>query len=131
MGKIGEIGHDMNRIGFTLKLVRVAHIVLIGGFLSYIIYNRDSLTTYMYGAIMALGVVVFFWHSWVAYLSNELGNWPGVYYFHMFLIAPVLLYIGYSKSAKHPLVYGLLVLLTIAVIGDHSYFLLKALIQGK
>jgi hypothetical protein len=46
---------------------------------------------------------------------------------HIFIIAPILVYIGYNREKTRRLFYEILLMLGFAAIGYHGYYLIKSI----
>ena len=71
----------------------------------------------MYHFVFILGLITLIYHIYLNVLYNRF-KW-----FHIFIVSPILLYIGYLKPSKKNNVYKLLLMLTFAMFGYHLVYL--------
>jgi len=103
--------------------VHAFHIVIASGLLFYIGVMRDKLPSFMYPVILALGVLVFGYHAYKTMFKKD--AW--INYLHMFVLAPLLLWIGAKKKETPRKVFETILMLAFASFGYHAYYLYKAL----
>ena len=102
-------------------LVNILHIVIIGSLFLYIGITK---TTFPFPALLILGLFVTFYHIYKA-ITNPTSAW--VNYIHIFLVGPLLIYIGYKGKDTPRKYFEYLLMLGFAAIGYHGYYLLTAL----
>jgi hypothetical protein len=73
---------------------------------------------------MGLGVVIVSYHIYKAYTYMTAGKGYWVNLLHIFIIGPLLIYIGYYGEKTARLYFELLLMLGFASIGYHGYYLL-------
>ena len=98
------------------------HIFFVGGLFLYIASNRENTPIVLYNFLFILGLAVFIIHAFIAYFTKT----PYLLWinaFHMLLVAPLLVYIGYHKNKTERKYYEMLLLLAFSAIGYHSYYL--------
>jgi hypothetical protein len=79
----------------------------------------------MYTVLLALSVIVFLYHGYKVYIKCKEGKSYLINLFHMFIVAPVLLYIGVNGDKTSRFYFELLLMLGFAVIGYHGYYMIK------
>jgi hypothetical protein len=77
----------------------------------------------MYPVLLGLGVFIIFYHIYKTYLKYSAGKNPWVNLFHIFVVGPLLIYIGYNNRSTPRSAYELLLMLGFAAIGYHGYYL--------
>jgi hypothetical protein len=78
--------------------------------------------SFMYPIMMVLGVFIIIYHIYKAYMDPKFA-W--VNYIHIFIVGPLLLYIGFTKEKTNRKYYELILMLAFAAIGYHGYYLVK------
>ena len=108
------------------ELVHLFHILFVGGLFLYVGLTRTSIPKMMYSFLLGLGVIVFLYHLYKVYnyIKNNKSYWVNL--IHIFLVAPLLIYIGYNKENTSRKYFELLLMLGFASIGYHSYYLVKS-----
>lgn len=106
----------------TQVLVNLFHIVLVGLFF-YVGIKRDKIPPAMFPGLVGLGIFVAAYHLFKA--SKKKDAW--VNYIHIFLIAPLLVFIGLSKQETPRKYFEIVLMLGFAAIGYHGYYLLSFL----
>ncbi len=98
--------------------------VCIGIYFLYIGIHKNATPTFIYNILLVLGLITLGVHLFIGYNKIKALKNPWVNCIHLFIIAPILLYIGYNKQTSRLLYYELLMLIAFASIGYHSYYLI-------
>ena len=104
------------------------HILFVAPLFFVIAFFQDKLPDWAYTAILGLGAFVLVYQSYkyVLRLSQHSAHaWVNL--FHMFLIAPLLLYIGYNRRDTPRSAYELCIMAGFAALGYHTYSAIKML----
>ena len=104
----------------TEALVHLFHIVLVSGLFFYVGLERDRLPSFMYPVLIGLGLFVGAYHLFKAFMKKD--AW--VNYIHIFLVAPLLVFIGFSKEKTPRKYFELVLMLGFAALGYHGYYLI-------
>jgi len=105
--------------------VHLFHILLVGSLFLYVGIYRTTIPTLMYPILLGLGLFIIFYHSYKAYNYMKLGKSYWVNLIHIFLVGPLLVYIGYNREKTARLYFELLLMLGFAAIGYHGYYLFE------
>ena len=105
------------------KLVHLFHIIIVGGLFLYVGINRDKIPKALFTGLFWLGIVIVFYHIYKTYNYLKLGKVYWVNLIHIFIIGPLLIYIGYYGEKTARLYFELLLMLGFASIGYHGYYL--------
>ena len=103
--------------------VHLFHILIVGSLFLYVGIQRTSIPTIMYPILLWLGVFIIIYHIYKAYNYMKLGKSYWVNLIHIFLVGPLLVYIGYNRVKTVRLYFELLLMLGFAAIGYHGYYL--------
>ena len=103
--------------------VHLFHILIVGSLFLYVGIQRTSIPTIMYPILLWLGVFIIIYHIYKAYNYMKLGKSYWVNLIHIFLVGPLLVYIGYNREKTARLYFELLLMLGFAAIGYHGYYL--------
>ena len=106
----------------SLTVVHLLHIFVIGGFLLYVGVQENNTPLWAYYVLLATGVVVFFYHIYLAIKQKK--EIP-TRLFHILLIAPLLVWVGYKKKEATHEEYRFLVMAAFASIGYHAYAIIR------
>jgi len=106
----------------SFTVVHLLHIFIIGGLFLYIGIQRNGMASFMYPILMVLGIFVIFYHIYKAYMNPKFA-W--VNYIHIFIVGPLLVYIGLTKEKTERKYYEIILMLAFAAIGYHGYYLVK------
>lgn len=104
------------------KLVHLIHIILVGGLFLYVGIVRKNIPLFMYPTLLGLGVFIIGYHLYKAYMIPKFA-W--VNYIHIFLVGPLLIYIGTMREDTSRKYFELLLMMAFAAIGYHGYYLLR------
>jgi hypothetical protein len=108
-----------------LFLVAILHVTVIVPFLLWIGFNRAATPEWMYSVLFGTGIIVLLYHSYKA-ISRLIAASPVIWInlIHVFLIGPLLLWIGYyAKRTERP-AYDMLLITAFGALGYHLYKLI-------
>ena len=106
-------------------LLGLFHVFLVGPFFYYVA-TAPTPPTFIFPILLGLGIVLAIYQSYKA-ITKLMSGSSGykINIFHVAVVAPLLIYIGYYKPESSDFVYQLLLMLAFAVIGYHGYWLLQ------
>lgn len=108
-------------------LVYIFHIIIVGSLFIYVGITKDKIPSVMYTILFYLGIIIFFYHIYKVYNYIKIGKGYWVNLIHIFIVAPILVYIGYNRDKTRRLFYEILLMLGFAAIGYHGYYLIKSI----
>ena len=108
--------------------VYLFHLLIVGSLFIYVGINKDKNPHIMYPILFYLGIIIIIYHIYKAYNYMKVGKSYWVNLIHIFIVGPILIYIGYNREKTQRLYYEILLLLGFAAIGYHGYYLIKTLI---
>ena len=103
--------------------VHLFHILFVGSLFLYVGIYRTAISSTMYPFLLGLGLIVIFYHIYKTYNYMKLGKGYWVNLIHIFIVGPLLVYIGYNREKTARLYFELLLMLGFAAIGYHGYYL--------
>ena len=106
----------------TKLFVRLFHILIVGGLFLYVGINREKIYAPIFTILLFLGFVIIFYHL---YKIFNVGKSIWVNLLHVFIIGPLLVYIGYTGEKTARKFFEILLMLGFASIGDHLYYLFQ------
>ena len=101
-------------------LVHLFHILIVGGLFLYVGINREKIYAPIFTILLFLGFVIIFYHL---YKMFNVGKSIWVNLLHVFIIGPLLIYIGYTGEKTARKFFEILLMLAFASIGYHLYYL--------
>ena len=104
-----------------ILLVHLFHIIIVGSLFLYVGIKREKIPPMMYPFLLGLGIFVILYHIYKASQSKT----PWINYIHIFLIGPLLVYIGYMNKETSRKYYEILLMFGFAAIGYHGYYMIK------
>jgi len=107
----------------TDALVHIFHIIIVGGLFLYVGIKRENTNSYLFPFLLFLGLVIILYHSYKTYIRLNSGKSYWVNLIHIFIIGPLLIYIGYNKDKTSRKYFEILLMLGFASIGYHAYYL--------
>ena len=107
-----------------ITILQLFHIFLIGPLLLYIGIIRDKIPNYLFTILFYLSIFILLFHLYKIYKNLSIGKLPWINYMHVFVIFPLLFYIGYNKTNTPRFIFEYIFMLAFAVIGYNSYYLL-------
>jgi hypothetical protein len=105
--------------------VHLFHILFVGSLFLYVGIQRTAIPSMMYPILFGLGLFIIFYHMYKAYNYMKLGKGYWVNLIHIFIVGPLLVYIGYNREKTARLYFELLIMLGFASIGYHGYYLFE------
>jgi hypothetical protein len=106
-------------------LVALLHVIVIVPFLLWIGFNRAATPDWMYSVLFGTGLIVLLYHTYKA-ISRLIAASPVIWInlIHVFLVAPLILWIGYyAKRTERP-AYDMLLIAAFGAFGFHLYRLI-------
>lgn len=107
----------------TEQLVHLFHIIIVGGLFLYVGTQRENITSSMFTVLFWLGLVIVVYHTYKTYNYINIGKGYWVNLIHIFIVGPLLTYIGYNKQETSRKYFEILLMLGFASIGYHTYYL--------
>ena len=101
------------------------HIFGIVPLFLYIGFMRENTPDIVFNALGLIGLVVLFYHSYKAYLKLKDNESAWVNWIHIFLVAPLLLIIGYLKKDAARRYFEMLLLLGFGALGYHTFYMIR------
>ena len=101
--------------------VHLFHIVIASGILFYIGVTRDRLPSVLFPIILGLGLLIVGYHVYKASLKRD--AW--VNYIHIFIVGPLLVWVGFQRAKTPRKIFELILMLAFASLGYHGYYLLR------
>ena len=105
--------------------VHLFHILLVGGLFLYVGITKLNIPKFMYPILVTLGIIIMLYHAFKVYKKLSAGMNPWVNYIHLFIIGPLLLYIGLNREKTERRYFEILLMLGFASIGYHGYYLIE------
>ena len=104
------------------------HIFFVAPLFFVIAFFQDKMPDWAYTAILGLGIFLITYQSYkyVLRLSQKSG-YAWVNLFHIIIVAPLLLYIGYNRRETPRSAYELSIMVGFAALGYHTYSAIKML----
>lgn len=104
------------------------HLLIIVPVLLFIGFQRASTPQWLYMSLLGIGGVVLLYHGIkfiVRYQKQSSYTWVNA--IHVFIVAPLLLYIGYHGKETPRFAYELLLMVTFGAAGYHLFSVVKLL----
>ena len=107
------------------KLVHIFHIIIVGGLFLYVGINREKISKTLFTVLFWLGLLIILYHIFKTYNYIKLGKGIWVNLIHIFIVGPLLIYIGYYGEKTSRKFFEILLMLGFAAIGYHGYYLIN------
>jgi hypothetical protein len=104
------------------KLVHLFHVLIVGGLFLYVGIYRDNIYEKLFPALFYLGLIVITYHLYKIYGYLNVGKSIWINLIHVFIIGPLLVYIGYHGEKTSRKYFEMLLMLGYASIGYHLYY---------
>lgn len=109
----------------THLLLSLFHIFAVVPFFLYIALSRANTTYTVYKIAFVVGILITLYHAYKSVIKWKAGSqslWVNL--FHVFLIGPLLTYIGYMEQQTPRAAYELLAISGFGAAGYHVYNLI-------
>ena len=106
-------------------IIHLFHILLVGPLFIYVGIKRETIPKLMFPFLLVLGAFITVYHMYLAYNKFKQGQSAWVNYIHFLIIGPLLVYIGYQGLETTRKYFEMLLLLGMAAIGYHGYYLIE------
>jgi hypothetical protein len=112
----------------THMILALFHILFVAPLFFVIAFFQNKMPDWAYTAILGLGIFLIIYQSYkyVLRLSQKSG-YAWINLFHMIIVAPLLLYIGYRRQETPRFAYELCIMVGFAALGYHTYSAIKML----
>ena len=91
----------------------------------YVGIVKSNMPNFMYSVLLVLGIIIILYHCFKVYKKLKQGINPWINYIHIFIVGPLLLYIGLNREKTQRFYYEILLMLGFAAIGYHGYYLIN------
>jgi len=108
-----------------LTFVHLFHILIVGSLFLYVGTQKIRIPKWLFTVLLVLGIIIIPYHIYKAFTYIKIGINPWFNMIHIFLVGPLLVWIGYNKEKTPKYAFDLLLMLGFASIGYHGYYLYK------
>lgn len=110
------------------SIISLFHILFVGPLFLYVGIKATKIPKIMFPILLGLGAFIIVYHFYLAYKKTKDGKSAWVNYIHALIIGPLLVYIGYTGLDTSRKFFEILMMLGMAAIGYHGYYLVKAIL---
>jgi hypothetical protein len=103
-----------------MRIISIFHILVVATLFLYVGIKKTDIPSFMFLSLLGLGAIIIPYHVYKASIKKS--GW--VNYIHIFLVGPLLMYIGYNGAATERRYFELLMMLGFASLGYHGYYIL-------
>jgi Na+-transporting methylmalonyl-CoA/oxaloacetate decarboxylase beta subunit len=103
-----------------MRLVGLFHVLVVAVLFLYVGIRKTDIPLFIFPLLLGLGAVIIPYHIYKASIKKS--GW--VNYIHIFLVGPLLMYIGYNGVETERKFFELLLMLGFAALGYHGYYIL-------
>jgi hypothetical protein len=106
-------------------ILSLFHIFVVVPFFLYVAFNRAAVPSYIFTALLILGVGIGLYHGYKALRRYQVHSpflWVNL--LHVLYVAPLMIYIGYNEKMTPRPAYELLAMVGFAALGYHLYSLI-------
>lgn len=106
-------------------ILNALHAFVLGPAFLYVGIFPENIPDTAYTGIFVLGAVILLYHAYKAYYKLKDGRSAWVNWIHIFLVAPLLMIVGYMKKDTNRRFLEMLLLLGFAAVGYHGLYLIR------
>lgn len=107
------------------KILFLFHIFVVTIFLFYIGLRRNKLSIWIYHLMILIGIILILYH--IYRILTEGLKYPVWNYLHIFIFAPLLIYIGIKQRETNKIYYDFILSLASASLGINLFYLYRSL----
>ena len=104
-----------------MRFVSLFHVLIISVLFLYVGIVKTEIPSFLFPLLLGLGAIIVPYHAYKASIKKS--GW--VNYIHIFLVGPLLMYIGYNGIATERKYFELLLMMGFAALGYHGYYLVQ------
>ena len=108
-----------------INIVHLFHIIIVGSLFLYVGIKRTKIPKKLFHVLVGLGLFIVFYHIHKTYNYITQDKTFLVNLIHIFIIGPLLVYIGYYGEKTPRPYFEILLMLGFASIGYHGYYLIE------
>jgi hypothetical protein len=101
--------------------VHAFHILFVTSFLGYIGIVRDNLPKFLFPVVLIVGIFIVVYHIYKSIFKKD--AW--INYIHIFIVGPLLVYVGLQKDKTPRKVFEIILMLAFASLGYHGYYMMS------
>ena len=101
-------------------LVHAFHILFVTSFLGYIGIIRENLPKFLFPFVLVVGIFIVVYHIYKSIFKKD--AW--INYIHIFIVGPLLVYVGLQKDKTPRKVFEIILMLAFASLGYHGYYIM-------
>lgn len=101
------------------------HTLLVGPALVYTGLNPQGVPDAAYTGLLVAGAIILAYHAYRAFTKLRDGKSAWVNWIHIFLVAPLLMIVGYLKKDANRRYFEIMLLLGFSAIGYHGLYLIR------
>jgi hypothetical protein len=105
------------------------HALLIGPAFLYVGYARDQIPNVVFSVLLGAGLIVLSYHLYLAFQKIKEGKSAWVNWIHIFLVAPLLLLVGYLGKEADRRYFEMMMLLGFAATGYHGLYAIRSFLM--
>jgi len=107
-------------------ILSLFHLLFVVPLFLYIGFQRSEIPQWVYLTVLTIGCIIFLYHGFKLFLRLQAhSTYSWINAIHVFLVAPLLMYIGYHKKETPRFAYELLLMAAFAAAGYHLFSLVR------
>lgn len=109
-------------------MIALGHVLILTPALLYVAFTRSNNPAWVYTTLLVVGILILVYHgykSFVRVMQRSPYAWVNI--IHTFIIAPLLIYIGFYGRDSPRSSYELLAMVGFAGLGYHLYSMITML----
>lgn len=103
----------------------LVHVLAISPLFLYVGLYREAVPEHVFNVLGLLGMIVLAYHTYRAYGKLKENKSAWINWIHIFLIAPLLMILGYLKKDADSRYFEMLLLLGFAAFGYHALYIMR------
>ena len=107
----------------------IFHVVVIAPLFIYVGLAREQVPDAVFYTLGSIGIVIALYHAYRAYEKIKEGKSPWVNYIHIFLVAPLLIILGYNRKTTNRKYFEMLLMLGFASGGYHALSIMRDMLS--
>lgn len=105
------------------QIIQLFHIIVVFSLFIYIGITKTDIPDFLFPIILGLGAIIVLYHCYKIFVNPDRA-W--LYLLHIFIIGPLLIYIGYTGKNTERKFFEILLLLAFATLGYNAFYFLQS-----
>jgi len=109
--------------------IALFHVIIVAPLFLYVGLAREQTPDAVFYTLGGIGAFILLFHIYKAYEKIQEGKSPWINYIHIFLVAPLLIVLGYNRKTTNRKYFEMLLILGFAGGGYHALSIIRDMLS--